>query len=584
MISSNEFFENFQKATLYYQEILQYIMEHKIDTLALNNTNNKRNQEMIAKMLEQAFEHPEKFTSLNVKYISDFQKLILDSVNRFMGQGAETASSDNSVDKFNDKRFKDAAWSQNVYFDFIKQYYLLTSEWMQNTAEQYELDDSGQKYIEFITQQFIDASSPANFAFTNPEVIKESLDSGLANIVHGMENFLKDIKTPGGLFNVSTTDKRFFNVGRNIAATPGKVVYENELMQLICYKPKEKTHAIPVFIIPPWINKYYILDLSEKNSLVKWLVDNNFQVFLVSWVNPTKKLASKKFEDYFKEGILDPYEHIKKMGFNKINAMGYCIGGTLLAMALAYLKNKKKDYVNSATFLTTLIDFSDPGEIGAFVNQDSIKTIEEAVRAKGYLDGKFLSNSFSLIRANDLIWSFFVNNYLLGKTPTAFDILYWNSDSTNLPADMYIYYLRNMYLDNKLIQPNALEMFGQKIDLSVIDVPSFSLAAKGDHIALWKIVYDGYKYLNGDKTFCLTDAGHVAGVVNPANNTKYSYLISNDVTAGAEKWAEQSLKHNGSWWNAWGEWLQTRSGKLEKSLDYDTLDFIEMAPGRYVKK
>ena len=263
---------------------------------------------------------------------------------------------------------------------------------------------------------------------------------------------------------------------------------------------------------------------------------------------------------------------------------GYCIGGTLLASALSYLKERGKDWINSATFLTTLIDFADPGEIGVLINKSSLDIVEKEVNARGYLDGSYLSNSFSLIRANDLIWSFFVNNYLLGKAPSAFDILYWNSDSTNLPAKMYIYYLRNMYIDNKLIQPCALTMLGTSLDVSKIDVPSFSLAARGDHIALWKSVYNGYKLLGGDKTFCLTDAGHIAGVVNPPDNRKYSYMLGNEIPKSAKSWLRQASNHKGSWWNAWKKWLISRSGKLEKCMDYEKLDFIEPAPGSYVRR
>ncbi|PCJ27350.1 MAG: class I poly(R)-hydroxyalkanoic acid synthase [Rickettsiales bacterium] len=604
-ISNDELLENLGKASAYYQEILQYILNNKSAEASFKYIDNKRNQEMVAKMAEQFLEHPDKFINLNMEYVSNFQNLISDSLSKFTGSDKQEQSSQGSAtdekgaqekasqtkDKY-DKRFQDPAWTENVYFDFIKQYYLITSDWMRKNVKQYDLDVNSKRYIEFATQHFIDALSPSNFAFTNPEVLKESLDSRLENIVNGMSNFLKDIKKQGNLFDISTTDRSFFRVGKNLAATSGKVIYQNDLIQLICYEPKEKTRSIPVFIVPPWINKYYILDLSEKNSMVKWLVDNNFQVFLVSWVNPKKKLSGKDFEDYLKEGILDPYEQIKKLGFEKINAVGYCIGGTLLAAALSYLKENNKQYINSATFLTTLLDFANPGEIGALINQDSLAEIEKTVNAKGYLDGKYLSNSFSLIRANDLVWSFFVNNYLLGKAPTAFDILYWNADSSNLPAKMYIYYLRNMYIENNLVKPNALEMLGTKIDLSKIDTPSFWLAAQADHIALWKSVYDSHQHIGGEKIFCLTEAGHVAGVVNPEGNKKYSYMLGKDVGKDgvqnnwkdAEEWQKNATNHKGSWWKSWKKWLTQNSGKLVSSIDYEKLDSIQKAPGNYVKK
>jgi len=580
-ITSDEFLENCQKVGVYYREILTHVLNNKNFVAPLKYSINEKHQEATSKIFEQIIEHPEKFTDLNLEYVQNFQKLIADSVSKFIGKEGDKSTAE---EKLTDRRFKNPEWNQNIYFDFIKQYYLITSDWIQKGVDQYDLDEDSKRYIQFSTGQFIDAVSPANFAFSNPVVIKESLESGLENIVKGMENFLEDIKKSKDLFNISTTDKSYFKIGKDIAATKGKVIYQNDLMQLICYQPKEKAHAIPLLVIPPWINKYYILDLSENNSLIKWLVDNNFQVFLISWVNPKKKLAHKDFENYLKEGVLDAINEIKKLGFNKINTLGYCIGGTLLTIALSYLKSKKDKSIISATFLTTLIDFSNPGEVGALVNKHTFPLIEQDVNAKGYLDGKYLSNSFSLIRANDLVWSFFVNNYLLGKAPAAFDILYWNSDPTNLPAKMYIYYLKNMYIDNKLILPNSLEMLNTKIDVSEIDIPSFSLAAKGDHIALWKAVYDGYKLLSGHKTFCLTDAGHVAGVVNPANNKKYSYIIGENIDRDSKVWQQSAKSEQGSWWNGWKKWLTEYSGKLEKSIDYDKLELIEPAPGSYVKK
>ncbi len=578
-ITSDEFLENCQKVGMYYQEILTHVLNNKNFAAPLKYSINEKYQEATSKVFEQIIEHPEKFTDLNLEYVQSFQKLIADSVTKFIGKEKNKAVTE---EKLTDRRFKDPEWNQNIYFDFIKQYYLITSDWMQKSVQQYDLDEDSKRYIQFSAGQFIDAVSPANFAFSNPVVIKESLESGLENIVKGMENFLEDIKKSKDLFNISTTDKSYFKIGKDIAATKGKVIYQNDLMQLICYQPKEETHAIPLLIIPPWINKYYVLDLSENNSLVKWLVDNNFQVFLISWINPKKKYAHKDFEDYLKEGVLDSINEIKKLGYNQINTLGYCIGGTLLSIALSYLKSKKDESIVSATFLTTLIDFSSPGEVGALINKHTFALIEQDVNAKGYLDGKYLSNSFSLIRANDLVWSFFVNNYLLGKAPAAFDILYWNADPTNLPAKMYIYYLKNMYIDNKLIVPNALEMLNTKIDVSKIDIPSFSLAAKGDHIALWNAVYDGYKLLSGHKTFCLTDAGHVAGVVNPASNNKYSYLIGENVDIDSKAWQKSAKFKQGSWWNCWKEWLTEHSGKQEKPIDYDKLELIEIAPGSYV--
>lgn len=579
-ITSDEVIDNIKKAGTLYQEIMMHMLNNKLPPVSLDLVNNERNSKVASKVIEQFFEHPERFTEINMEYIAKFQNLVTSAMDTFTGKKTESTKSYET-----DRRFKDPAWQQSIYFDFIRQYYLMSADWIKKNIDQYDLDSEGKRYLDFATQQFINALSPSNFIFSNPVVIRESLESGMENIAKGMENFLQDLKNSGGVLKISTTDKANFELGKNLATTAGKVIYQNDLVQLICYEPKDQTHEIPIFIIPPWINKYYILDLSEKNSLVKWLVNNNFQVFLVSWINPDKKLANKDFEDYLKEGILEPYKYLQKIGIKKVNAVGYCIGGTLLAIALAYQKEKKQDFVNSATFLTTLLDFSKPGDIGALINKTTAAVIEKDVQEKGYLDGSYLSNSFSLIRANDLVWSFFVNNYLLGKRPSAFDILFWNSDSTNLPAKMYTYYLNNMYLENNLVKPDELEMLGVKINLAKINTPAFSLAAEGDHIALWNGVYDGFKLLGSkDKTFCLTESGHIAGVINPAENKKYSYNISRDLNKSSSDWQEGSKSHDGSWWLSWREWLLPRSGLLQKSLDYKSLDSIEDAPGSYVMK
>ncbi len=580
-ISGDTFVENIRKAGLYYQEIMMQLMQNQPSQFVSDLYDKEKSQEIATKLFEQIFEHPERFTDINLEYVHNLQKLVTSSVVKFVGKKAEDLQNDSF---FSDKRFKDPAWQQSIYFDFIRKYYMISAQWMKKTVSQYELDNDTKRFLEFTSGQFIDALSPSNFIFSNPEVIRESLESGMNNIAKGMENFLLDIKKSGGLLNISTTDTSCFKIGKNLATTKGKVIFQNDLMQLICYKPKKKTHSIPIFILPPWINKYYIMDLSEKNSLIKWLVDNNFQVFLVSWVNPTKELAHKNFEDYLQEGVVEPLEYIKtKIGFEKVNAVGYCIGGTLLAIALSYYKTKNNPVINSASFLTTLVDFSNPGEIGALINKSTISYIENKVLETGYLDGKYLSNSFSLIRANDLVWSYFVNNYLLGKSPAAFDILYWNSDSTNLPATMYIYYLKNMYIDNLLKVPGSLEMLGVKIDLTDIDIPSFSLAAKSDHIALWQSVYDGVKLFKGNRTFCLTEAGHVAGVINPATSTKYCHMISTNILDDPDAWLKEAKTHEGSWWNSWQRWLFSHAGELTKSIDYDSLSMIDNAPGNYVK-
>jgi polyhydroxyalkanoate synthase len=536
---------------------------------------------MATKITEQILEHPEKFANTNVEFLEKFHQLIGNSISRFMGKPtAPIIESDNR-----DRRFKDNAWNESIFFDFVKQYYLLSSDYIKKHVTHFELDKEHKDYLHFLTKHFIDAFSPSNFAFFNPTVLKESLESGWQNIVKGMDNFLDDIKKSEDVLNIKTTDKSAFKLGKNIAATPGKVVFENELIQLICYEPKETAYSIPMLIIPPWINKYYILDLSENNSLVKWLVQNNFQVFIVSWVNPNNSLSHIDFEDYMNLGIIEVCDYLRnKQGFKKINTAGYCIGGTLLAAAVSYLNATKKDLINSCSFLTTLLDFEAPGEVGIFINENSINAIENEMRTKGYFDGRYLSNSFSLLRANDLVWSFFVNNYLLGKTPLPYDLLYWNADSTNLPATMHSYYLRNMYQKNLLKIPKALTMLGEDIDLSTIYQDTYFLAAQDDHIAPWKSVYNGVQLLGKLPTFCLTKSGHVAGVVNPPHSKKYGHYTNNTPSLlKVDDWFSKAQYQDESWWLNWKDWLSARSGNLTNATNYHGLDSIEPAPGRYVQ-
>lgn len=577
--SSEEILENIKNAGFYYQKVMMHLIQNKTPDVIFGLMDNNKNSDIAKAIFDKMLNNPEKFAKINLDYVNDFQKLIVDSLGKFAGHPNDNNANNKIED---DKRFKDPAWNQNIYFDFVKQFYLMNSKFCDKYINEFELKDDRKSYLDFFTRQFIDAMSPSNFIFSNPEVIRESLESGMKNISQGMQNFFEDIQNSGGILNITTTDKKKFRVGKNIAITPGKVIYRNSLVELICYEPQNKTHEIPMLILPPWINKFYILDLSKENSLVKWLIDNNYQVFMISWINPGKELSDKDFEDYLKDGVIDVYEHLKKLGYDKINACGYCIGGTLLACALSYLKEINNEFINSASFLTTLIDFSKPGDIGAFINDRSIEMIEKEVKEKGFLDGKYISNSFGLIRANDLVWSFFVNNYLLGKSPAAFDILYWNSDSTNLPAKMYIYYLRNMYLDNNLVKPGKLTILNKKIDITKINIPSFSLAAKRDHIALWDGVYEGYKLLGGHKTFCITEAGHVAGVVNPAHNTKYAHRISSDIVSSPKEWFDNANIKEGSWWNSWNRWLASNSGSMKPSIEYDKIQVITNAPGNYV--
>ncbi|MDD9334454.1 MAG: class I poly(R)-hydroxyalkanoic acid synthase [Rickettsiaceae bacterium] len=579
-ISSDEIIKNIKKVSDKYQEIILCLMQGRGNMIPASLIDMDKNRVILSSLSEQFIKNPEKFWQLNIQYVEKFQNLVINSVEKFVGKSTTPLFSPNSKDR----RFKDLAWQDNAYFDFVKQFYLMSSEWLQDNVEQYELAPDLKQHLAFMTHQFINAFSPSNFAFGNPIVLSKILETGGQNLVQGLENFLADIRNSSDILNIKTTDNNAFLLGKNIATTKGKIVFQNQLIQLICYEPKQKTRAIPLLIIPPCINKYYILDLSEHNSMVAFLVEHNFQVYMVSWVNPDETLADKSFEDYVKEGVLEACEYIMRFGYNHINAIGYCIGGTFLAIAVAYLKANNLNYINSVSFITTLLDFKNPGEVSIFVNESSIAMIEQEMNSKGYFDGRYLSNSFSLLRANDLVWSFFVNNYLLGQTPMPFDLLYWNADPTNLPTNMYSYYLRNMYLNNLLKEPSNLSLFGTPIDLSKIDCNAFFLAANDDHIAPWRSVYEGLKLLKGNKTFCLTSSGHVAGVVNPPAMSKYNYKTNKDLTLTSESWFINADEHQGSWWSYWLTWLEDNSGELIKSIDYDRLKSIELAPGKYAHK
>jgi len=595
---ADQLINNIKHIAQKYQEVLAYMIEHR-PQVSLPSLSSEKMQEIAIKAIDRIFTSPEKFMNINAEYGTKFTELVTNTVARFSGEQFKPIYSPDE----RDRRFKDSAWRENLYFDFIKQFYLMSSEWMQKHTAELALEPRAQQSMEFYTKQFIDALCPSNFPFYNPEVVRESLSTKWQNIAQGLDNFLEDLRGADGVLNIKTTDKMSFKLGQNIASTKGKIVMQNDLMQLICYEPKKKIHAVPILIVPPWINKYYILDLSKDNSYVKWIVDQGFQVFLISWVNPDAALAHKNFEDYAKEGIIASTKYIcDELKFKKLNAVGYCIGGTLLAITLAYMKAHKINHIASATYITALLDFKQPGEVGMFINEDTISSIEAEMDRKGYFDGRYLANSFSVLRANDLIWSFFVNNYLLGRRPLPFDLLYWNSDPTNLPASMHSFYLRNMYLENKLTK-DGITILDRKIDVRSVDVPSFFLGAKDDHIAPWRSVYSSMQLLGGDKVFCLSASGHVAGVVNPPHQKKYSYwscpgesnedlAISGDPRIQHEgnkhqitpdEWMSLARETIGSWWEEWAKWLRQHSGEMVDEKHYQGLKEIEPAPGGYVK-
>ncbi len=536
--------------------------------------------EMTARMMAD----PAKLVQAQIGLWQDYMMLWQSAAQRMMGHEADPVA---APDK-GDRRFKDEAWDENQLFDFVKQSYLLTARWMQSTVNDVEgLDDKTAQKVDFYTRQFVDAMAPSNFVLTNPEVLRATLESGGENLVKGLENLLEDLDKGKGRLKIKMTDQEAFEFGKNIAVTPGKVVYQNDLMQLIQYQPStEKVYKRPLLIIPPWINKYYILDLREKNSFVKWAVDQGFTVFMISWVNPDEKLAAKTFEDYMVEGPLAALEAVEKAtGEKDANVIGYCLGGTLLACTLAYMANKGDERVKAATFFTTMTDFTDAGELGVFIDEAQLAALEEKMNERGYLEGSEMATTFNMLRANDLIWSFVVNNYLLGKDPFPFDLLYWNADSTRMPAAMHSFYLRKMYQENLLKKPGGITLKGEPIDLGKIKIPTCIISTREDHIAPWKSTYAATQLFGGPVRFILAASGHIAGVVNPPAGGKYAYWTNSKNPKDPETWLKGAEEHPGSWWPEWAKWL-TQKGR--QKVDARTpgdgkLKVIEDAPGSYVR-
>ena len=540
--------------------------------------------EMTARLMSD----PGKLVEANLNLWQDYMNLWQSTAKRMMGQDHEPVIRPSS----DDRRFKDAAWQDNQVFYYIKQSYLLTARWLQSTVAKVEgLEDKTARKIDFYTRQFVDAMAPSNFVLTNPEVLRATIESRGENLVKGLQNLLEDMDRGNGKLAIKMTDLDAFEVGRNVATTPGQVVFQNDLIQLLQYEPTTKDVANrPLLVIPPWINKYYILDLKPSNSLIKWAIDQGHTVFVISWVNPDEKLARKTFADYMREGPLEAMAAIEKAtGAKSINAVGYCLGGTLLACTLAYLSARNDaDRIASATFLTTMVDFAEAGELSVFIDEEQLDALENKMKETGYLEGAEMANTFNMLRANDLIWSFVINNYLLGKEPFPFDLLYWNSDSTRMPAAMHSFYLRTMYQNNLLSQPGGIELGGVKIDLTRIKVPAFILSTKEDHIAPWKSTYVATQLYSGPVRFVLAASGHIAGVVNPPAANKYNHWTNERPTtfpADPEAWLAEAQAHPGSWWGEWQRWVERfADGRAPaRKPGSGALKPIEPAPGSYVK-
>ena len=528
---------------------------------------------------------PAKLATAQMALWKDYLSLWENTARRMMGEDVAPLATPEK----DDRRFKDAAWEENEVFNFIKQSYLLTSRWVRSTAADVEgLDEETGRKVDFYTRQFVDALSPSNFAMTNPEVLRATIDSRGENLIRGIENLLDDLERGKGRLDIRMTDPEAFEVGRNVAVAPGKVVFRNALMELIQYAPTTRTVCQrPLLIIPPWINKYYILDLRENNSFVRWATEQGHTVFVISWVNPDAALAEKTFEDYLTEGAFTALDAVEKAtGEKQINVIGYCIGGTLFAAMLAVMAARGDTRIASATFFATMIDFADPGELAVFIDEDQIAALEVPMAKKGYLEGRDMASSFNMLRANDLIWSFVVNNYLLGKEPFPFDLLYWNSDSTRMPAAMHSFYLRKMYLENKLVEPGALEIAGVPIDLGSIEVPSYVVATREDHIAPWRSAYAPARLFGGPVRFVLSASGHIAGIINHPDAGKYCYWTKAKTAKTPEAWLKGATRHDGSWWPDWDKWVKRHAGQKDIAARVPgegPLKALADAPGEYVR-
>jgi len=550
----------------------------------LNKAMQELNFEDASKIFEQAANQPAALLQLQAQWWE--QQLKIWQNTALMGNTESVITEDRG-----DKRFIDEAWKNDPFYSFIKQSYLLFSKSYIDTINSIEgIDEKTKERVAFFSRQAINALSPSNFIATNPELMKLTLERNGQNLLDGLEQLQADVEASADILKIRMTNNNAFRVGVDVANTEGDVVFQNELFELIQYYPKTpQVNATPLLIVPPFINKYYILDLREKNSMVRWLLEQGHSVFMMSWRNPGEAQKDQKFGDYVTEGVVKAVTAIEDItGKEHINAAGYCIGGTVLASTVAYYAaNRMKKRIKTATFFTTLLDFSQPGEVGAYINETIINAVEKQNDAKGYMDGRSLSVTFSLLRENSLYWNYYIDNYLKGSSPMEFDLLYWNSDSTNVAAKCHNFLLRDLYLENKLVQDKGVKVGGVWIDLNKIKIPSYFISAKEDHIALWQGTYRGALNTGGNKTFVLGESGHIAGIVNHPDKKKYGYWLNDNLDDSADEWLNNANHNEGSWWTHWDLWLQgfETDEKIEPFKQGSELHpVIGKAPGNYVKQ
>lgn len=560
----------------------------KINKSFVEKRNPYLDADVMMNSLSSAFQSVMKHPHKREKAQKDFEKtckvLMQHFVDRMSGkEGLEVPFSPNPKDR----RFQNEQWG-DLYFDLMKQSYLGFSEWFVNTMKEggeYK-EYAEQKQIEFFTRQIIDSLSPSNFPHLNPDVVQETWNTGGASLMKGVATMIDDMQN--GL-DPAMSDMNHFKLGENIATTPGSVIFENDLIQLIQYEPStDKVFKQPLLIIPPWINKYYVFDLTEENSMVKWLRDQGHTVFIISWVNPDESHRTKRFENYAIDGALAAIDVVKSVtGEKSVNAIGYCLGGTLLSCLAAYLAEKKRDDIATITLLATLTDFRDAGDLTTFMTEDYIRRIEEMMEEKGYLSGQTMAKTFNMLRSNDLYWSYIINNYLMGRDPIPFDFLYWNSDNTGMPEALHKNLLRNFYKENQLTHPGKFKIFGVGIDLSKITVPIYMISTVDDHITPWDSTYNGTKLFPQENlTFILGGSGHVAGIINHPNKNKYWYKTNANLKNNAPEWEKASVNHDGTWWLHWIEWVKKFGSTKVTAREVGNAAFrpIENAPGKYARK
>jgi polyhydroxyalkanoate synthase len=536
--------------------------------------------EMTAKLIQ----NPGRLMQAQIGFWQDYVTLWQNTTRRIMGIEATPVIEPDAKDK----RFRDISWQQSEVFDFIKQSYLLSARYVNDVVGHVEgLEPKTARKVDFYARQFMDAMSPSNFLLTNPEVLRRTAETGGENLLRGLNNLLCDLERGRGKLSIRMTDPDAFKLGENIAVSPGKVIFQNELMQLIQYAPATATVLKrPLLILPPWINKFYILDLRPNNSFVRYAVSQGHTVFMVSWVNPDEELSHAGFEDYMHKGVFAALDAIEAAtGEAEVNAIGYCLGGTLMGCTLAWMAARGIERIRSATLFVCLLDFEEAGELSVFIDEEQLKALEDRMQEQGFLDGSDMAATFNMLRANDLIWSFVVNNYLMGNDPFPFDLLYWNSDATRMPARMHSFYLRNMYQQNLLATPGGITLDGEALDLRRIRVPAYFLSTREDHIAPWRSTYRGALLLSGERRFVLAASGHIAGVVNPPDGGKYNHWVNGTLPDTAQEWLEGATELAGSWWGDWNRWITAKAPEhvAARVPGGGMLPVIEDAPGSYVR-